>query len=316
MSSSESQRKFLIVRLSALGDTVCSLPAAVALKQTFPDCHITWAVDPRFAAIPKLCSSVDEVLPLKPSFSKLPTFEQSYDVAFDLQGLLKSSICVARAKAKQKLGYHWQREGAAFFSSRVLPDKSSIHVVDQYVDVVRAAGAVMESAQFNLVPTEEVTSSIAEKLDTEGVCGEYVVMNAGAGWATKRWPAKAFADLADRVSNLGITPVFIGGKAQSDIDAFQEVTASCQTRPINMLGKTSIGELVALIKSATVHVGGDTGSTHIAAAVSTPAVGLYSITRPERSCPYGQISNCHYSAKSLADIAPEAVFETVKRLIR
>jgi len=123
-------KRFLIARLSALGDVVCSLPAASALKATWPDCHITWVADPRFAGIAQCCEAVDEVRVVKPSLRSIPTYSEPFDAAFDLQGLLKSGLCLARAKAKTKLGYHWQREGSFLFSSPVAPDPTSWHIVD------------------------------------------------------------------------------------------------------------------------------------------------------------------------------------------
>ena len=108
------------------------------------------------------CPSVSTVLEVKPKFrpSTWPTIEGEFDAAFDMQGLLKSAIVVGRAKARRKLGYHWQREGSALFSSAVKPDPTSLHVVDQYVDVVRAYDAPMDRAEFDLKPTPEAVADV------------------------------------------------------------------------------------------------------------------------------------------------------------
>lgn len=280
-----------------MGDVVCTLPAAVALKQTFPDSEVVWCVDRRFAGIVELCSAVDKV-------AEIPDGE--FDVAFDLQGLIKSALVVARAKAKTKLGYHWQREGSFLFSQRVKPDTTSLHVTDQYVDVVRAAGATMERAEFGLVPKDEDIEKVKQLLPQ----GDFVVCNAGAGWATKRWPAEHFKALAEQITNIGLQPVFIG--APADRAVFEEVQA---TQAVDLVGKTSVSELVALISLARAHVGGDTGSTHIAAALGVPAIGLYSVTRPERSCPYGQRHNTLYDPASLANISPDQALATLKAAV-
>src|ERR1700761_507027 len=97
----------LISRLSSLGDTVCCLPVATAIKKTFPESHITWVVDPRFASIVERCPSVDQVVRYKFKFGQKVTFERSFDVAMDLQGLLKSCWPVLFAKSGKKVGYHW-----------------------------------------------------------------------------------------------------------------------------------------------------------------------------------------------------------------
>src|SRR4051812_6471399 len=109
--------RFLLSRLSSLGDVVCSLPAAGALKKAFPECHLTWMVSPKFADVMKMCRWVDDVRTASPKFnaSTWPTHDELYEAALDLQGLLKSAACIAKAKAGRKLGYHWQREGAWLF---------------------------------------------------------------------------------------------------------------------------------------------------------------------------------------------------------
>jgi ADP-heptose:LPS heptosyltransferase len=312
--------RFLISRLSALGDVVCTLPVASCLRQAFPESHITWVVDPRFAGIVECCTAVDEVVRAKPGFksSTWPKFEEPFDAALDMQGLTKSGIVVGRAKSPIKLAYHWQRELSRFFAGPVLPDPSSIHIVDQYVDVARAAVDAVRghdpslahndvSTTFALEPKPEDLANVRAILADRGVTGRFVAMNAGAGWATKRWPAASFAAVADALAEQGIASVFLGGKAQADHDAFNEVAAAAKHAPISLVGGTSVRELVALLSLAEAHVGGDTGSTHLAAALGKPAIGLYSITKPHRSCPYGQMSNTLYDPSGLARIEPQAV---------
>ncbi len=304
--------RFLISRLSALGDTVCCLPVAVALKRSFPECHITWLVDPRFSGVVHCCQAVDEVIEAKPNLKSIPQYRESFEAALDMQGLLKSALGIARAKAKRKVGYHWQREGSWLFSERILPDPSSLHIVDQYVDVARSVGAEMDTAEFGLNPKEEDILSVRAKLKGFGLSGRFVVINPGAGWVSKRWPAAHFAEV---INALHLPVVLIGGKAESDRNAADEVIQACRKKPFDLLGKTNIRELVALLRLTSAHVGGDTGSTHIAAALNTPAIGLYSITRPQRSCPYGQIERCHYEPAGLAKITPEAVMTTISTAI-
>lgn len=303
-------KRFLISRLSSLGDVVCSLPAASALKRGVPDAHVTWAVDARFADIVRCCSAVDDVI-LRDAH--LPT--EGFDSALDLQGLMKSALIVSRAKAAKKVGYHWQREGSAWFSGRVLPDPSSLHVVDQYVDVARAVGGEADRAEFNLMPSPEAVESMVSALAPLATGrrweagSAFVVVNPGAAWASKRWPTAHFAELID---GLACPVVLIGSKGET---AAEEVAAQCQSKPVNLSGQTTISELIALISLASAHVGGDTGSSHIAAALGIPAIGLYSATRPQRSCPYGQIHRCHYETEGLTRIQPSDVLKTVREAI-
>lgn len=286
--------KFLISRLSSLGDVVCSLPAASALKSGIPDAEVTWIVEARFAEIVRACAAVDRVV------LRGEPITDSFDAALDLQGLLKSALLVARAKAKLKLGFHWRREGAALFSQAVIPDPTSLHVVDRYVDVARAAGGVADYADFALRP-----APLSEALDSK-LPGDFVVINPGAGWAAKRWAPAKFAQLIDA---LPLPAVLIGGPGEQ---ASVEVAAQCHQKPLDLGGQTSIADLIAVIDRARAHVGGDTGSSHLAAALGVPAIGLYAATRPERSCPYGQIERCHVAANGLDGIGVRDVLKTVE----
>lgn len=298
--------RFLIARLSSMGDVVCTLPAASALKASYPDSEVVWCVDPRFAGIVELCSAVDRVVvwPKEAAERKAALGELGeFDAAFDLQGLWKSASVVRAVRAKRKLGYHWQRELSWLFSQRVRPDATSLHVTDQYVDVVRAFGAECDRAEFSLKPDPADIAKVRSLLPQ----GDFVVCNAGAGWATKRWPAAHFATLANTLSERGLRAVFIG--AGPDRPAFEEVQRAGAPAAFDLVGRTKVRELVALVSLARAHVGGDTGSTHIAAALGVPAIGLYSITRPERSCPYGQRHNTLYDPRGLAEIDPETVVE-------
>jgi len=311
--------RILICRLSSLGDVACCIPAACEVRRLFPDAEITWAVDPRFAGVVECCPAVDKVLKVKPKLkpSTWPTFEGEFDAVLDLQGLSKSAIVAWRARSRVKLGYHWQREGAQLVTSPVIPDPSSIHVVDQYTDVARALATQLPEADGSstanpgprLVPFAEDVEAVAGMLAELGASAPYVLLNPGAGWVTKRWPPAHFAAVSDWLWSQGVSPVALGGNAKIDHAAFDEVASHTTKPPIKMTGRTGVRQLVALIAGAQAHVGGDTGSSHLAAMLGVPAIGLYSITRPERSCPYLQRDNCLYDPVGLDRILPEAVIE-------
>jgi ADP-heptose:LPS heptosyltransferase len=305
--------RFLIARLSSLGDVVCTLPAAVALKSSYPDAEVVWCVGHRFAGAVELCRAVSEVVVWpkhRAEQKRVLDGLGEFDAAFDLQGLWKSGALVGKCKAKSKLGYFWQREGSWLFSQCVRPDPSSLHVTDQYVDVVRAYGAEADRAEFGLAPDPADIATVRALLPP----GELVVCNAGAGWATKRWPPSHFAALANALHERGLRVAFVGAKG--DRGTMEEVKMAGATNAFDLVGRTDVRQLVALLSIARAHVGGDTGSTHIAAALGVPAIGLYSVTRPERSCPYGQRHNTLHDPRGLAHIPVEAVLEKLTEAIR
>lgn len=302
------------MRLSALGDVVCGLPAATVIRRAVPDSEITWAVDSRFEGIVQCCDAVDHVARVAPGHG-LRNFRVTgqFDAVLDLQGLLKSSLVGRLTRAKRRYGYHWQRESAALLIPKVRPAAESLHIVEQVADVARVAVGTDDSAiDFALRPQSADCVALRQRLADVGADPErFVVMNAGAGWATKRWPAASFAFVAREVAERGWSPVFVGGRAASDQAAFEEVRRAGADAALSLVGQTTVRELVALISMAGAHLGGDTGSSHITAAVGRPAIGLYSITNPIRSCPYGQLHRCHYDPVALDRIAPEDVLKTL-----
>jgi len=306
--------RLLIVRLSALGDVVCGLPAASVVRRAVPDAEIVWAVDPRFAGVVECCRAVDRVVRLKPG-RRIADYQVDgdFDIALDLQGLLKSALVTRASRAKLRLGYHWQREGASLLVPHVVPAESSLHIVEQVADVARAAvGEPGCTVEFALQPWDEDLDSVRAKLlEIDADPDRCVVLNAGAGWVTKRWPPASFAAVARALAEAGWSAVFIGGPAPADQAAVEDVCAAGAPDARSLLGQTSVRELIALIAMARAHVGGDTGSSHIAAALGVPAVGLYSITLPIRSCPYGQILRCHYDPVGLDRILPDDVLRTL-----
>lgn len=306
-------KRFFISRLSSLGDVTCSLGVAVALKKSFPNCFISWAVAPPFKGIVESCIAVNDIqtIQLTPSPKTWKINQEEYDVAFDLQGLFKSGILVHNTKAKNKLGYFWQRECSGLFSRKVIPQPSSFHVMDQYMDVARVIGALNPDMESWLRPTPEAI----QKINTFHLPNSYAVLNAGAGWEIKRWPPEYFAELSEKLLEKGIHSVFIGGPAAPDREAFEQVKSCTKADLIDLIGKTSSAELVALLSQACLHIGGDTGSTHISSALRIPCVSMYSPTHPTRTGPYHYRDSCIYHPNSLRDISIDQVWDKIKEFI-
>lgn len=287
--------RFLVARMSSMGDVIHTLPVAAALKGLAEDVEIVWAASRTYGSLVSLCTAVDETVIMKNSFWKNVSVVKGlgkFDVALDMQGLFKTAWVVFHADAPKKLGYHWQREGAGLFSSPVKPDPTSHHVVDQYLDVARALGSKVHKAEFCLKPRSDEVAKMQELLAGAGrdESRPLVLANPSSARAVKRWSPDLMAHAVRILDAAGFQVAFIG-TAQEDW-AYQEVADCGLPSVMNLLGKTSVTELVALISLAKAHIGGDTGSTHIAAALGIPAYSVYTATRPQRSCPYGQIHRC------------------------
>lgn len=295
--------RILIVRLSSLGDVVCSLPLACALRDEYPEAEITWAVDRRFAAIPRRCDAINHVVEAPGDLRTTGRWVRGlgeFDLAIDAQGLFKSAWIVGWSRAQAKLGYGWQREAAGLFSRRVVPRGASLHVVEQQVDIARAfAQRPVDSVRFGLSPTAEDLAYVDSLIRRP-----FVLCNPGAGWASKRWPPERWRELVNTLHARGRQVAFLGAKPERAV--VEEIGTH---QAVSLVEKTNIGQLVALVARASAHVGGDTGSTHLAAAQRVPCVALMSITHPLRSGPYGQAGRCIHQPAGLGEISVDRVLD-------
>lgn len=331
----------LIVKLSAIGDIIHALPVSYALRQKYPDAHITWVVEPTGLEIVQHNPCVDEiVLFQKKAFKTLHGFkenfkplrqrlhERSYDVSIDLQGLFKSAAVVLAAGAKRRIGCADMREGSGLISHPVRGRHSSGHIVDRNLDAAAALGCDVEHAVFPIENTPEEIQSAAVLLQRYGIDEDsrFVVFAVGTNWPNKCWAPSYFAELADLLEQFGIKVVLAGFGADDEQRAVSVVNNSQRGDIVNLVGMTSLMQTAAIMRRACSVVGGDTGNLHMAAALGRPAVMLMGPTDPARNGPYNQRYNvitaghecdgcwkrrCRKNIDCLSVIKPETVLEKI-----
>jgi lipopolysaccharide heptosyltransferase I len=334
--------RFLIVRLGALGDIVHTIPVAAALRRAHPTARIDWLVSGKHHEILDLVPAIDHRLLITDrsgagGASWLTAIrglrETHYDVAIDLQGLLKSAVIARLSGASTVVGFSgkYARESLArvFYTNVHDPGGDGMyassetrHVVEINLGMLKAIGISPGPPEF---PLANVASDVAESM-TEAAGGAYALLNPGAAWPNKRWPTSRLAALAIALrARRNLKSVVLWGPGESDLA--QDVVATAAGAAI-LSPATSVADLVALARTASVMVSGDTGPTHIAAAVGTPIVGIYGPTRPERNGPWlpedetvsrAAICQCHHFRQCkvekmcLLDIEVEEVLAAVER---
>lgn len=292
--------KILIVRVGALGDVLHALPAAAALRNARPDWTIDWVVDPRWA--PLLVNSeyrgqiVTRVhlaetrlwtgAPLSwktlRSVAKLrrDLRHERYDAVVDMQGTIRSAVIGRFAKAREFTGYEDPREPAAARMYRRSRRRIGRHVVEQGTALLSAACSVaLEPAAVALPHEEWADNWAAELVGDRKVC----VLAASAGWGAKQWPAERYGELARELHAIGITPL-VNAPKKDDAVASAVIAASGGAAEMAVC---NVAGLIALTRRASVLVGGDSGPTHLAAALGIPLVALYGPTDPARNGPWG-----------------------------
>ncbi len=285
-------RRLLIVRLSAIGDLVMSMPLLPMLRRSYPGAHLAWLVQEPGAELLQGHPDLDEVLvwprgrwrALRRAgrwgqwgreLGALRTRLRGFDTVLDLQGLLKSAVWARLTGAGRRIGLR-PREGSAWlFTARVEPPDGDPRMGSEYRHLAGVLGLAGEFRPH--LPLDEETLDAARRL----VAGEtpYVAFCPFTTRPQKHWFAGRWAALAEGVRRrLGLGGVLLGGPG--DRAAAQAIAAACRVPLGNLAGRTGLREAAAVIRGARALVGVDTGLTHMAAAVGTPSVALFGATRP------------------------------------
>lgn len=298
-------KRLLIVKLSSIGDVVHALPVSAALGDAFPHLEISWIVEEMSAPMVAGNPYLKEVIVLPADWRKnrlsaksFRTFgrmredlrSRRFDIAIDLQGLSKSAIVAWASGARYRYGYDWLRELAPRLETRVTRRPESVHVIDQFLDVARFLGARVEEVKFPLVIPDDEARTARALLREAGVNPDrpFLVVNpSSGGGGNKGWGAERFAALLDAVAeDPGYPAVMVGGKGDMEVAA--EIQRLTKTAPASVVGRTNLKQLAAILRDCAVHLCGDTGSAHIAAALGTRVVSIFGRSNPARLAPYGQ----------------------------
>lgn len=304
-----SPKKILIVKPSSLGDVVHSLPFLNAVKSGFPKAEIHWVIARGLEGLLEGHPMIDRLIVINKDdwkraakagktaaeigrlFKSLR--EECYDLVVDLQGLFRSGIITMATGAPMRMGFEEAREGSRFFYNRRITGGKETHAVDRYLKVAGALGCDTGEAvfPFPLVKSEaEEVSRLQESLK------EYAVVVPGARWETKVWPAGNFGKVA---SMLPWKTVVIGSRA--DEQKAEEVVRASGGKAFSLAGKTSLRELIAIMRQAKLVISNDSGPMHIAAGFNVPVVAIFGPTSPRRTGPYGE---GHIIVTSDVDCAP------------
>ncbi len=301
----------LIVKLSAIGDVIHTLPALNAIRNYYPNANITWLVEEDAASLVQGHKALNRVLVSKRkrwlkalrSLSFLNTIKEvygfikalrdtRYDMILDFQALLKSGILIALARGRRKIGFgkglEHMEHSYIFLNERIPAVDMEIHALSRGMMLLNAVGIPTNEVEYKLPMSDHDRKKIDELMKQHGIndMKSLIAINPVAKWETKLWPNKKFAELADMlIDQYNLKIVFTGGI--KDYSIIQTITSSMKGRAINFAGKTTLTELAALYEKAALVISTDTGPMHLAAAVGTPVVALFGPTAPWRTGPYG-----------------------------
>jgi lipopolysaccharide heptosyltransferase I len=289
-------RRILIVRLGAIGDVANALVLANAIKDHDAGVAIGWAVHDLAAPLVVDHPSIDRVhrWSRQGGVRELARWitevrGTGYDLAIDLQRILKSAWLARLAGANRVLAYDRERCKEASWvlaADRIEPGPRHEHVVDQYLAFARALGVPAPRARFSL-PRDAQAEQRARELDARCRSG-YVLLHVGATKSANRWPAERFGELARALARDGLVEtLLVGGPAERELGA-RAIAAAGDARGItDLTGRTTLAELWHLAERARLVVSADSGPMHVAAAAGARVVALFGAADEWRTGPYG-----------------------------
>lgn len=290
-------RRICLVKPSALGDVVQSLPVLAGLRNRWPTAHIAWVVNRSLAGLLKGHPQLDEVVEFDRGGRGLRRVaamarmvarlrREPFDLTLDLQGLFRSGLLTWLSRASRRVGLAGAREGAARFYTDVVPlAAAETSAVDRYWRVAAALGCPGGPPRPLLGIGAEHRAWVRAQLG--GLPRPWLIVHPGAQWETKRWPPERFSVVARQAQEqYGAGVVLVGGPGEAPLA--QRVAANLNERAcVDLAQRTSLLQLAALAEQADVFLSGDTGPMHLAAAVGARVVAVFTCTSPVRAGPYG-----------------------------
>jgi heptosyltransferase I len=328
-----------VVRLGAMGDILHALPAVTALRAAHSEWVIDWVVEPKWSALLTADSAgvrdrarrnpaqplVDKVhLASTRQWRQQPFSSgtrseiaalrrtlrgEQYDAVIDLQGAIRSAVIGRMARSRRFIGESEPREKIArwLFTERV--ETRGVHVIEQDIELVSAiAGDTLNAVQPSL-PIDPAAEAWADGLFESGAKG--ILINPGAGWGAKRWPAERYADVARALLNRGFKVFVNAGPGELELAKIVMQRTGGGVTPL----LCSLEQLISVTRRISLAIAGDTGPLHLACALGRPVVGIYGPTDPSRNGPFGTPFKVLRSPDSRRDHsrrdAPEAGLLTI-----
>ena len=311
-------KSFLIIRPSSLGNVLHALMLTQTIRDHFPEAEIDFLVRDRFAAIVEICEAVDNLIlferkknPL--AFLKLlkTIRERRYDAVLDVQAQFRTGLMVAAARSNLKIGRYDAREGSGIFCNKIIemPPNPEPHQVDTFLQFL----PVLEKPPLLGNPVRFSTPYIAT-IDSKLINKPPVLLLPHSRGKEKEWPY--FLELTRKML-IEMPEELVVWDSHIAIPSEEFDQAA---NFLNTTGKTSIPEMISLVKAAKVVVANDTGPMHIAAALAKPTIALFGPTKVEKYGAYpldgANNINIQSPSRKMADISLEQVFQSIQSLIR
>jgi len=290
-----------ILRLSAIGDVCHAVAAVQAIQRHYPHAKITWIIGKVEAMLLKDLPGVELVVfDKKLGFNAYGDLKQKlqgrqFDVLLHMQVALRANLASLVINAKRKIGFDWSRAKelhALFMRERIAP-QATPHVLDGFAGFARHLGVPMltqpaDKPQWQMPLSQADVDFATAQLQPfrENGVSRFLIICPAASKAERNWLPMRYAAIADYAANLGFVVLLCGGPTAMEYQLRDDILQQTQSNVIDLVGKTTLKQLLALLQQASVVIAPDTGPAHMAVTVGTPVIGLYAHSNPDRTGPY------------------------------
>ncbi|KAB0287682.1 glycosyltransferase family 9 protein [Vibrio fortis] len=283
------------LRLSAIGDVCHAVAAVQALQKQWPTTKVTWIIGKVEAQLLEGLEGVELIVfdkkagfaGMKDVWKKLS--DRKFDALVHMQLALRASLLTLGIKANYKVGFNFKRakEAQWLFTNKKIEDVQSQHVLDSFYSFVEYLGVPRSKPEWNLPIGAEDTLFAKETLSQRPT----VVISPAASKDERNWLPERYAEFADYAASQGYQVAICGSPAKRELTLAEVITEKMAHPVLNLVGKTSLKQLAAVLKEATVVVAPDSGPAHIATTQGTRVIGLYGHSNPLRTGPYNDLDH-------------------------
>jgi lipopolysaccharide heptosyltransferase I len=290
--------KILIIRLSAIGDVVQGMPVACALRDAYPDAQLIWCVQAAGAQLLEGHRAIDELIIVDRRWMKSLSGwvdlrkrlrQYRFDISVDQQGLNKSALIGRLSGARKRLGpgRPWGREFSRLLNNQTTDTPRECHVVDRNLQILKPLGIESPELKFDVPHFARAAATIENHIRLASFERPPALINVGAGWPSKLWPAERYAEVAQYLGTRHQLPTWIVWAGEEERMIAQRVVSLSDGHAM-LAPPTSLQELAELIRGSSLFIGSDTGPLHLAAAIGVPCIGLYGPWPAAIHGPYGE----------------------------
>ncbi len=288
--------KILIVTKNWLGDILFEVPSIHLIKEKYPDAEVVCMAPPRCREILERNPDISRILEFdergaqKSFMSKLRFVGQlrheKFDKAFLFHRSRTRAFLLWLGGVKERTGF---KTKSGWFLTKAVPEPShSLHHVDYFLELLTASGFERPAnPAYRFYFSKEDRDRATRNLQQHGISEPYICFHLGANWEYKRWPVEHFAELADLLSERVRANIVITGSRGDGKLARRMIAKAKKSRPVDLTGRTSLGELAAVFSRSAFVVSGDSGPMHIASGAGARVIALFGPTNPDLTGPRG-----------------------------